>query len=48
MGHFGTPGEVRADVVREIRTLRAKWRELETELRTLLNGHEGALPGSFL
>ncbi len=27
--------------MREIRTLRAMWRELETELRTLLNGHEG-------
>ena len=31
--------------MREIRTLRAKWRELETELRSLLNGHEGAPPG---
>ena len=31
--------------MREIRTLRAKRRELETELRTLLNGHEGANPG---
>ena len=31
--------------MREIRTLRAKWRELETELRTLLNGHEGGNPG---
>ena len=27
--------------MREIRTLRARWRELETEPRTLLNGHEG-------
>ena len=27
-------------VVREIRTLRAMWRALETELRSLLNGHE--------
>ena len=27
--------------MREIRTLRAMWRELETELRTRLNGHEG-------
>jgi hypothetical protein len=26
--------------VREIRTLRAIWRALETELRQLLNGHE--------
>jgi hypothetical protein len=26
--------------VREIRTLRAMWRALETELRQLLNGHE--------
>jgi hypothetical protein len=26
--------------VREIRTLRAMWRALETELRSLLNGHE--------
>ncbi len=25
--------------------LRAKWRELETELRTGLNGHEGGNPG---
>ncbi len=32
-------------VVREIRTLRAKWWELETELRSLLNGHEGGNPG---
>jgi hypothetical protein len=29
----------------DIRTLRAKWRELETELRTLLNGHEGGNSG---
>ena len=27
--------------MREIRTLRAMWRELETELRNLLNGHAG-------
>jgi hypothetical protein len=27
--------------VREIRTLRAMWRALETELRQLLNGHAG-------
>ena len=26
--------------MREIRTLRAMWRALETELRQLLNGHE--------
>ena len=26
--------------MREIRTLRAMWRALETELRSLLNGHE--------
>jgi len=32
--------------VREIRTLRAKWRELETEPRTRLNGHEGGNPGN--
>ena len=25
--------------------LRARWRELETELRTRLNGHEGGNPG---
>ena len=31
--------------MREIRTLRARWRELETELRTWLNGHEGGNPG---
>ena len=31
--------------MREIRTLRAMWRELETELRTLPNGHEGGNPG---
>jgi hypothetical protein len=31
--------------VREIRTLRARWRELETEPRSLLNGHEGGNPG---
>ena len=29
----------------EIGTLRAKWRELETEPRILLNGHEGGNPG---
>jgi len=28
-------------VVKEIFMLRARWRELETELRTRLNGHEG-------
>ena len=32
--------------MREIRTLRAKWRELETEPRTRLNGHEGGNPGN--
>lgn len=31
--------------MREIRTLRAKWRELETEPRILRNGHEGGNPG---
>ena len=31
--------------MREIRTLRARWRELETEPRTGLNGHEGRNPG---
>ena len=31
--------------MREIRTLRARWRELETELRIRLNGHEGGNPG---
>jgi hypothetical protein len=31
--------------VRQIRTLRAKWRELETGLRRLLGGHEGGNPG---
>jgi NADPH:quinone reductase-like Zn-dependent oxidoreductase len=31
--------------VRQIRTLRARWRELETGLRTLLGGHEGGNPG---
>jgi hypothetical protein len=30
--------------VREIRTLRARWRELETESRTRLNGHAGGNP----
>jgi hypothetical protein len=29
--------------VREIRTLRAMWRALETEPRQILNGHEGNL-----
>jgi hypothetical protein len=32
-------------VVREIRMLRAMWRELETGLRRLLHGHEGGNPG---
>jgi hypothetical protein len=31
--------------VREIRTLRAMWRALETGTRQLLNGHEGGNPG---
>jgi hypothetical protein len=31
--------------VRQIRTLRARWRELETGLRRLLGGHEGGNPG---
>jgi hypothetical protein len=31
--------------VREIRTLRAKWRGLETESRTTLPGHKGGNPG---
>ena len=31
--------------MREIRMLRAMWRELETGLRRLLNGHEGGNPG---
>ena len=31
--------------MREIRTLRAMWRVLETELRTLLTGHEGGNAG---
>jgi hypothetical protein len=32
--------------VREIRTLRAMWRALETELRNFLNGHEGGNAGN--
>ncbi len=31
--------------MREIRTLRVKWRGLETESRTTLPGHEGGNPG---
>ena len=31
--------------MREIRMLRARRRELETELRTRLNGHAGGNPG---
>jgi hypothetical protein len=31
--------------VREIRTLRARWRGLETESRITLPGHEGGNPG---
>ena len=30
--------------MREIRTLRAMWRELETESRSVLNGNEGGNP----
>src|SRR3954463_13848029 len=32
-------------VVREIRTLRAMWRALETGSRQVLNGHGGGNPG---
>ena len=31
--------------MRQIRMLRAMWRELETGLRQLLNGHDGGNPG---
>ena len=31
--------------MREIRTLRAMWRALETGSRQVLNGHEGGNPG---
>ena len=31
--------------MREIRTLRAMWRALETGPRQVLNGHEGGNPG---
>jgi len=31
--------------VREIRTLRAMWRALQTGPRQVLNGHEGGNPG---
>jgi hypothetical protein len=31
--------------VREIRTLRAMWRALETGPRQVLHGHEGGNPG---
>ena len=31
--------------MREIHTLRARWRELETEPRTWLHGHAGGNPG---
>ncbi len=31
--------------MRQIRTLRAKWRGLETEPRMTLTGHEGGNPG---
>ena len=31
--------------MREIRTLRAMWRVLETQLRKLLTGHEGGNAG---
>ena len=33
--------------MKEIFMLRARWRELETEPRTRLNGHEGGTPGSL-
>jgi hypothetical protein len=36
---------VQERVVRQIRMLRAKRRELETGLRRLLHGHEGGNPG---
>jgi hypothetical protein len=36
---------VQERVVRQIRMLRAMWRELETGLRRLPNGHEGGNPG---
>jgi hypothetical protein len=36
---------VQERVVREIRTLRAMWRGLETESWTTLLGHEGGNPG---
>ena len=32
--------------MRQIRMLRAMWRELETGLRRLPNGHEGGNPGN--
>src|SRR5271169_3393594 len=36
---------VQERVVRQIRMLRAMWRELETGLRRLLHGHAGGNPG---
>jgi hypothetical protein len=36
---------VQERVVRQIRMLRAMWRELETGLRQLLTGHDGGNPG---
>jgi hypothetical protein len=36
---------VQGRVVREIRMLRAMWRELETGPRITLAGHEGGNPG---
>ena len=36
---------VQERAVKEILMLRAKWRELETEPRTRLDGHEGGNPG---
>ena len=36
---------VQERVVRETRTLRVTWRELETELRMSLLGHEAGNPG---
>ena len=43
MGYSGATVQER--VVREIRTLRARWRGLETESRITLAGHEGGNPG---
>jgi len=44
--HTGTDNlSVQERVVREIRTLRARRRGLETELRIVPGGHEGGNPG---